>query len=266
VANDTLLGIAARYNVDPVALASLNGITNPNAIYVGQILKIPSNVAAPTAIPAQPTQVAPTQAPVSPAAGFNDVNNPPFDSDHIVVDGLTWDKNRDDDQEPKNCAQTGMCNMSIDVASDGVTYVWGSPFKVLGKEYKNDASKRQAQVLVFINVDPNHRALSLTIEGWSAANAVQGFKINGAFPTAPQMNSLAAEAVRRGFWYLRVPGNCGSDGFTNPIDQGCHPDRISYAVYACTANDTCTLLYEVNRITGVNNPLPVANFVFPPAP
>lgn len=38
---DTLSGIAARYGTTVSAIASLNGITNTNLIYVGQVLKIP---------------------------------------------------------------------------------------------------------------------------------------------------------------------------------------------------------------------------------
>lgn len=43
VYGDTLSEIAAKYGVDTTTLASLNGITNPNLIYVGQVLKIPSS-------------------------------------------------------------------------------------------------------------------------------------------------------------------------------------------------------------------------------
>ena len=38
---DTLGGIAARYGTTVPALAQLNGITNPNRIYAGQVIRIP---------------------------------------------------------------------------------------------------------------------------------------------------------------------------------------------------------------------------------
>jgi predicted chitinase/LysM repeat protein len=38
---DTLSGIASRYNTSVSTLASLNGISNPNLIYVGQTLRLP---------------------------------------------------------------------------------------------------------------------------------------------------------------------------------------------------------------------------------
>ena len=38
---DTLSGIASRYNTTVSTLASLNGISNPNLIYVGQTLRLP---------------------------------------------------------------------------------------------------------------------------------------------------------------------------------------------------------------------------------
>jgi LysM repeat protein len=38
---DTLVGIAAKFNTTPKAIADLNGITNPASLRVGQVLKIP---------------------------------------------------------------------------------------------------------------------------------------------------------------------------------------------------------------------------------
>ncbi|MFM1957755.1 MAG: hypothetical protein RI929_118 [Actinomycetota bacterium] len=42
VAGDTLTGIARKLGVSATALAELNGITNPNLLRVGQVLKVPS--------------------------------------------------------------------------------------------------------------------------------------------------------------------------------------------------------------------------------
>lgn len=42
---DTLSGIAAQYGTTAAALASLNGISNPNVIYVGQTLKVTGTAA-----------------------------------------------------------------------------------------------------------------------------------------------------------------------------------------------------------------------------
>lgn len=39
---ENLFRIALRYNMSYLYLASYNGITNPNAIYVGQVIRIPS--------------------------------------------------------------------------------------------------------------------------------------------------------------------------------------------------------------------------------
>jgi LysM repeat protein len=38
---DSLSGIARLYNVSVWDLARINGITNPNLIFVGQVLRIP---------------------------------------------------------------------------------------------------------------------------------------------------------------------------------------------------------------------------------
>ena len=43
VAGDTLSKIAKQFGTTVQAIAQLNGITNPNLIYVGQVLKIPKN-------------------------------------------------------------------------------------------------------------------------------------------------------------------------------------------------------------------------------
>jgi LysM repeat protein len=40
-AGNTLYSIARLYGVDMTVLARVNGITNPNRIYVGQVLRIP---------------------------------------------------------------------------------------------------------------------------------------------------------------------------------------------------------------------------------
>ena len=46
---DTLSGIASRYGTTYQALAQYNGIANPNLIYVGQVIKIPTNGSIPSA-------------------------------------------------------------------------------------------------------------------------------------------------------------------------------------------------------------------------
>ncbi|MCQ5068898.1 LysM peptidoglycan-binding domain-containing protein, partial [Faecalibacillus intestinalis] len=42
-AGDTLSAIASRYSTSSSTLASLNSLSNPNLIYVGQVLKVSSN-------------------------------------------------------------------------------------------------------------------------------------------------------------------------------------------------------------------------------
>ncbi|MEY3335376.1 MAG: hypothetical protein RL566_299 [Actinomycetota bacterium] len=66
-AGDTLISIAARFAVSVSRLQSLNGISNPNQLRVGQLLKIPTtSTSSPATSSPQPTQPA-TQSPsVSP--------------------------------------------------------------------------------------------------------------------------------------------------------------------------------------------------------
>lgn len=56
---DTLGRIATRFNTTVQAIASLNGIANPNRIFAGQVLKIPGGGTTPT----QPTPVVPVSTP-----------------------------------------------------------------------------------------------------------------------------------------------------------------------------------------------------------
>lgn len=49
VSGDTLSSIASKYNTTYQALAQLNGITNPNLIGIGQVLKVTGTASTPTA-------------------------------------------------------------------------------------------------------------------------------------------------------------------------------------------------------------------------
>ncbi|MBI4771226.1 MAG: LysM peptidoglycan-binding domain-containing protein [Chloroflexi bacterium] len=51
---DTLNRIAARYGTTWQTLASLNGLSDPNRIYVGQVLKLPGGAPAPAPTPGAP--------------------------------------------------------------------------------------------------------------------------------------------------------------------------------------------------------------------
>jgi murein DD-endopeptidase MepM/ murein hydrolase activator NlpD len=81
-AGDTLFGIAKRYGVSVNDLATANGLLNPNLIYVGQQLKIPSQDETSPATPAD-TPSAPTATPSS-------APNPPATNRlHVVQSGET---------------------------------------------------------------------------------------------------------------------------------------------------------------------------------
>ncbi len=71
---ENLYRIALQYHTTWPVLAAYNSISNPNLIYVGQVLKIPApGAATPAQPPAQPTaapaQPQPTAAPAQPATG-----------------------------------------------------------------------------------------------------------------------------------------------------------------------------------------------------
>ncbi len=62
-AGDTIAGIAAKFNSIEEAIVTENAITDPNALFVGQLLVIPVNLV--TATPTRP----PTSTPVPPGPG-----------------------------------------------------------------------------------------------------------------------------------------------------------------------------------------------------
>lgn len=97
VPGDTLARIAARFNTTVTAIAQLNGITNPNLIFVGQQLRIPGpgQVIPPTTVPGQPTAVPPTAVP-GPVGGF-ELGGHVFSfsyPDQMRGAGMTWAKSQ----------------------------------------------------------------------------------------------------------------------------------------------------------------------------
>ena len=52
---DNLSGIAARFGVPQEELMALNGITDPDAIAVGQVIQLPPEAFAPTTVPTSST-------------------------------------------------------------------------------------------------------------------------------------------------------------------------------------------------------------------
>ena len=66
---DTLTEIAAAYSIPVAAIMQLNGLTNPDDIFAGQILAIPPrDIVASVLPPTVPGQTAPTLAPTVPVA------------------------------------------------------------------------------------------------------------------------------------------------------------------------------------------------------
>ena len=56
---DTLSRIAVGYNTTVANLAALNGISNPNLIYAGQVLKVPCDTGGPQPPPPPPPPTSP---------------------------------------------------------------------------------------------------------------------------------------------------------------------------------------------------------------
>lgn len=85
---DTLGAIAKRFGTSVAALASANGISNPNRIWVGQQLTIPS-ASGSQASPAQPATPAHTVSTQAPAAQASGSASTPASSSYTVAQGDT---------------------------------------------------------------------------------------------------------------------------------------------------------------------------------
>lgn len=81
---DTLYSIARRFNTDVNTLIQLNGLTNPNVLYVGQVLLVPSGETNPTPEPTQATEE-PTDEPTEEPTA----TPPPEQITHTVQPGET---------------------------------------------------------------------------------------------------------------------------------------------------------------------------------
>lgn len=77
---DTMSAIAARFDTTVAEIAALNGIANPNWIYVGQVLTIPNSGWQPTTEAAQPTTA---------AVGDPNSGRPSADQNYVVRHGDT---------------------------------------------------------------------------------------------------------------------------------------------------------------------------------
>jgi len=76
-AGDSLGGIANLFNSTIEAISTENSITDPNALFVGQLLRIPVNLVTPTATrPPTSTPITPGPGTVLPTATFTPINVP----------------------------------------------------------------------------------------------------------------------------------------------------------------------------------------------
>lgn len=74
---DSLAGIANLFNSTVEAISTQNSITNPNELFVGQLLKIPVNLVTPTATrPPTSTPITPGPGTVLPTATSTSINAP----------------------------------------------------------------------------------------------------------------------------------------------------------------------------------------------
>lgn len=90
VSGDTMQLIAARFNVSVAALQELNGISNPNLIRVGQLLRIPSTAPSPTPSPTPTPSATPSASPTpTPAPSPSETTDEPAFVEYRVQSGDT---------------------------------------------------------------------------------------------------------------------------------------------------------------------------------
>lgn len=86
---DTLATIARRFNTTVAAIASLNGISNPNRISVGQVLQIPNRNGVPqNTIPGSPSLPPPRPAPAPQTPPQPAPQTPPPDAAPKITDSI----------------------------------------------------------------------------------------------------------------------------------------------------------------------------------
>lgn len=166
----------------------------------------------------------------------------PVEESVWAPEGLVWLKDWSFPHVPEGCEETGMCALNVSVPANGILVVTGAPlgFKAAGFDHTGyDASQRQANVAVLVN--PTELTISVTLTGWSGANAVNAYSGEGSQPIAREVLIAAAEqALSFHVGLMTKPDNCG--------ETGCALENMGYAVIACTANDnvegSCEVVYH----------------------
>jgi len=174
----------------------------------------------------EPTAQLPTAIPTEVPPDANPAPGQGGDSGTWAPDG--WVHTRGDSQVPEACKELGMCPLAFDVAAGGVTLVIGSPMAFGDEARLYDASKGQAQIWAFTN--PTTVTLSLVMQGWSGANAVNGWSTaEYRMPSVAELDLVIGYILGQGVDWLQEPGNC--------TIEGCKV--IGYVVWECTGNDIC---------------------------
>jgi len=85
---DTLFRIAVSHGVTIAALVQVNNLSNPNLLYVGQVLLLPGAAAPPDPPGSTPPQPAPTPVPAPSPSGVNLLPNPSFEGGRYNLNGV----------------------------------------------------------------------------------------------------------------------------------------------------------------------------------
>jgi LysM repeat protein len=90
-AGETLSQIAEKYNVSPTRLMYMNGMRDPNAIYVGQVLRLPATTTAgkPATTATEITTTQPTTSPTPATTPSPSATAMPKPATHLVQAGET---------------------------------------------------------------------------------------------------------------------------------------------------------------------------------
>jgi len=235
VPGDTLGRIAARFGTTYQAIAALNGISNPNLIYAGQVLKIPGGGTTPAPTPNPGTNPTPNPNP-NPITGF-ELGGHVFTfsySDLMRNTGMTWAKvqvryNQGDDPN----GQSGIIN---DAKSRGFRIL----LSVVGNQGQLGANPTQ-YYQDFANYLGGLAALGADgIEVWNEPNIDAEWPkglISGAQYT--QMLSAAYQAIKsRNNSTLVISAAPAPTGFFGGCStNGCDDDKFIQAMNAAGAKN-----------------------------
>jgi len=206
---DSLGAIATRYGTTVSAICSLNGISNPNYIYVGQKIRIPSSTPSQPVAPSAPSSgsVLPISASQMKTLGWGSVSS-------SVLNDLNSCCQRFSINTParlrhflSQCSHESGCGRYTKELASGDAYEWR---KDLGNTQAGDGRKFKGGGFIQLTGRANYQAFANFIGDQGVMSGVDYVATNYPWTSA-------------GFWWNR-------NSMNNLCDQGASVDQITRRV------------------------------------